>query len=156
VKESWRPHAQHVLDAIAKIRRIEAKGGLNRDDILYDAALRNLQTSSESPQHIPDSLKAAFRGSPWRDLSGFRNILVHSYLGEIDALTVQRRIKGHLPELDPAFCRCSPTIPRVLATDMSELFGSAARAADFCTERGAHFLVEIAPEAATGLNSFSG
>ena len=39
---------------------------------------------------------------------------------------------------------------------MLELFGSAARAADFHADSDADFLVEFAPEAATGLNSFFG
>jgi uncharacterized protein with HEPN domain len=51
----WQPHARHILDAIAKIRRIQARGNLAQDDILYDAALRNLQTLSESTQHLPTS-----------------------------------------------------------------------------------------------------
>jgi predicted nucleotidyltransferase len=37
-----------------------------------------------------------------------------------------------------------------------ELFGSAARAADFRAECDADFLVEFAPEADAGLNSFFG
>ncbi len=37
-----------------------------------------------------------------------------------------------------------------------ELFGSAARAADSRAVSDADFLVEFAPEAATGLNSFFG
>ena len=37
-----------------------------------------------------------------------------------------------------------------------ELFGSAARATDFRADSDADFLVEFAPDAATGLNSFFG
>jgi hypothetical protein len=32
---------RHIFDAVANIRRIEARGDLTRGDILYDAALRN-------------------------------------------------------------------------------------------------------------------
>ena len=99
MKKSWRPHALHILDAIAKIRRIQARGDLTRDEILYDAALRNLQTLSESTQHLPDDLKAAWPNIPWRDISGFRNILVHNYLGEIDPLTVAAVVERHLDAL---------------------------------------------------------
>jgi hypothetical protein len=44
VSKLWQPYAQHVLDAIAKIRRIEVRGDLMQDEVLYDATLRNLQT----------------------------------------------------------------------------------------------------------------
>ncbi|MFL6655500.1 MAG: DUF86 domain-containing protein [Sulfurifustis sp.] len=66
----------HVLDAIAKIRRIQARGDLTKDKVLYDAALRNLQTLSEATQLLPDDKKAAWPTIPWREISGFRNILV--------------------------------------------------------------------------------
>ena len=54
----WRPYALHILDAIARIRRIQARGDLTQDEILYDAALRNLQTLSEATQLLPDHQKA--------------------------------------------------------------------------------------------------
>ncbi|MBM4180185.1 MAG: DUF86 domain-containing protein [Betaproteobacteria bacterium] len=96
MSKSWQPHARHILDTIAKLRRIQARGDLTQDDILYDAALRNLQTLSESTQHLPDDLKSAWPNIPWRDISGFRNILVHNYLGEIDSQTVMTVIDRHL------------------------------------------------------------
>lgn len=58
MSKSWQAHARYILDAIAKIRRIQARGDLTQDDILYDAALRNLQTLSESTQHLPEDQKA--------------------------------------------------------------------------------------------------
>ncbi len=85
MSKSWRPYALHILDAIAKIRRIKERGSLAEDDILYDAALRNLQTLSEATQRLPDALKDDFPHIPWKNISGFRNILVHNYLGDIDA-----------------------------------------------------------------------
>lgn len=99
MSKTWQPHARHILDAIAKIHRIQARGDLTQDDILYDAALRNLQTLSESTQHFPEDLKAAWPNIPWRDISGFRNILVHNYLGEIDPLTVATVVERHLDAL---------------------------------------------------------
>jgi len=100
VSKTWQPHARHILDAIAKIRRIQARGDLTVDDILYDAALRNLQTLAESTQHLPEGLKADWPNIPWRDISGFRNILVHNYLGEIDPQTVAAVVERHLDALE--------------------------------------------------------
>ena len=48
MSKNWRPYALHILDAIAKIRQIQARGDLTQDFVLYDAALRNLQTLSEA------------------------------------------------------------------------------------------------------------
>lgn len=56
--QPWQPYAQHILDAIERIRRIEARGEVTQDEILYDAALRNLQTLSEATQLLPADKKA--------------------------------------------------------------------------------------------------
>jgi uncharacterized protein with HEPN domain len=95
----WQPYARYILDAIAKIERIRQRGDITQDDILYDAALRNLQTLSEATQLLPDALKAAHPQIPWREIGGFRNILVHNYMGDIDAKTVAAVIEKHLPAL---------------------------------------------------------
>ena len=100
MSKDWRANAKHILDAVAKIRRIQARGEVSRDEVLYDAALRNLQTLSEATQVLPEDEKARYPQIPWRQISGFRNILVHNYLGEIDPLTVETVIERHLAPLE--------------------------------------------------------
>ena len=97
--KSWQAYAHHILDVASKIQRIQVRGDLTQDEVLYDATLRNLQTLSEATQMLPDHLKAQFQTIPWREISGFRNILVHNYLGDIDALTVQSVVERYLPPL---------------------------------------------------------
>lgn len=99
MSKSWHAYALHILDVAAKIERIQARGDLTQDEVLYDATLRNLQTLSEATQLIPQELKSAFPAIPWREISGFRNILVHNYLGDIDVLTIQAVVNQHLPPL---------------------------------------------------------
>jgi uncharacterized protein with HEPN domain len=102
MSKPWQPHARYILDAIAKIRRIAARGDLLRDEVLYDATLRNLQTLSEATQQLPDDLQQQHPLIPWKQISGFRNILTHNYLGEIDPQTVHRIVEHHLPPLEKA------------------------------------------------------
>jgi uncharacterized protein with HEPN domain len=59
-----------------------------------------LQTLSEATQQLPADLKAAYPEIPWREISGFRNILVHNYLGDIDAITVVAVVDHHLQPLE--------------------------------------------------------
>jgi len=99
VSKSWQIYALHILDVGAKIERIQARGDITQDEVLYDAMLRNLQTLSEASQMLPDSLKSASPNVPWREVSGFRNILVHNYLADIDSMTVLSVVKNHLPLL---------------------------------------------------------
>ena len=57
------------------------------------------QTLSEATQQLPDTLKAGYPDVPWREISGFRNILVHNYLGDIDPDTVAAVVDKHLEPL---------------------------------------------------------
>jgi uncharacterized protein with HEPN domain len=100
MSKSWQPYAQHILDVIAKIQRIQARGDLTQDEVLYDATLRNLQTLSEATQLLPEEKKIACPAIPWSEISGFRNILVHNYLGDIDPMTVALVIDKHLKPLE--------------------------------------------------------
>ena len=100
MSKPWQAYARHILDAIAKISRIEQRGDIAQDDVLYDATLRNLQTLSEATQLLPADLKTNYPDIPWKEISGFRNILVHNYLGSIDPLTVAAVVHKHLPPLE--------------------------------------------------------
>lgn len=102
MSKAWQAYALHILDAIERIRRIVQRGDLTRDEVLYDATLRNLQTLSEATQRLPEILKQSRPEIPWKQISGFRNILVHNYLGEIDAQTVLAVVRENLPPLESA------------------------------------------------------
>lgn len=95
----WQVYAQHILDVSKKLQRILERGNIIEDDILYDAALRNLQTLSESTQYLPEELKKEYSQIPWTQIHGFRNILAHNYLGNIDAATVLKIIHENIPPL---------------------------------------------------------
>jgi uncharacterized protein with HEPN domain len=100
MSKAWQAYAMHVLDAIAKVRRIGLSGNIVKDEVLYDAALRNLQTLSEATQMSPDDMKDRYPAIPWREISGFRNILVHNYLGEIDPVAILGVINSQLQPLE--------------------------------------------------------
>jgi uncharacterized protein with HEPN domain len=73
----------HITECIERIEEYIAGG---RDvfmgsSLIQDAVLRNFQTMAESTHRISDSLKTLHPDVPWREISGFRNILVHDYLG---------------------------------------------------------------------------
>jgi uncharacterized protein with HEPN domain len=71
--------------------------------MMYDAVVRNLQILAESTQKISSEIKAKYQQVPWRDISGFRNILVHDYLEGIDENAVWNVIILDLPKLKSSF-----------------------------------------------------
>ena len=99
MSKDWRAYAAHILEGAAKLDRILARGDILADDILYDAAPRNLQTLAEATQSLPSDLKTQYTEIDWKNISAFRNILVHNYLGRIDPITVQRVIDQHIRPL---------------------------------------------------------
>ena len=99
MSKQWQAYAHHVIEAIEKIARIQERGDFIQDEVLFDATLRNLQTMAEATQKLPDHLKSQFPDLYWNEISGFRNILVHNYLGDIDPMTVKLVVTNHLPHL---------------------------------------------------------
>lgn len=72
--------------------------------LVQDAVIRNLQTLTESSQRLSESIKNTEPQTPWRELSGFRNVIVHGYLG-IDLRAVWLVIEQDLPPLAEALDR---------------------------------------------------
>lgn len=66
--------------------------------------IRNLQTLTESSQRLSEGIKATEPQVPWRELAGFRNVIVHGYLG-IDLAAVWLVIDQDLPPLAAALDR---------------------------------------------------
>jgi uncharacterized protein with HEPN domain len=91
----------HILECIEAVQSYTVKG---KDDFLdntlvQDAVLRRLQIMAESTQRLSDGLKAQTPKVDWKALSGFRNILVHDYLGGISLIQVWDALQNDLPIL---------------------------------------------------------
>ena len=73
----------HALECIERVERFTAAGEneFRGSDLIQGAVLHNLQTMAQSIMQLPDPLKASHGEVDWRSLVGFRNVLVHDYLG---------------------------------------------------------------------------
>ena len=104
--------AVYVEYILTRIQRINEYVGGDRNaffssTLVQDAVIRNLQVLAESSQRVSDSLKSQLPEVPWRDIAGFRNILVHDYLGvDLDAIWLV--VERDLPPLKAALERVSP------------------------------------------------
>lgn len=105
--DSDRLNVEHMLECI---RLVFQYTQCNRDTffssrMVQDATLRNLQTMAESSQRLSDTLKTTEPGIPWKQIAGFRNILVHGYLGGIGLPGVWEIIARDLAPLRDALER---------------------------------------------------
>jgi uncharacterized protein with HEPN domain len=66
--------------------------------LTYDATLRNLELIGEAATHVPDAVRMAHAGVPWRLVIATRNRLIHGYLG-IDNDTLWSIILTDVPVL---------------------------------------------------------
>ena len=75
-------YVDHMLECIERIEEYAIdKEQFTQSRLVQDAVIRNLQILAESSQRLSDDTKRQFPEIPWRSISGFRNILVHDYLG---------------------------------------------------------------------------
>ena len=93
-------YVEHMLECIDRIERYveNDRGRFMESEIVQDAVVRNLQTLAESSQRLSDAAKRSQPGIDWRAIAGFRNILVHDYLG-LDLDTIWLVIEQDLPRL---------------------------------------------------------
>lgn len=93
-------YVEHILECI---RRVEANVAEGRDvfmasHTLQDAVLRNLQTMAEATQRLSVASKTKHPEIPWARIAGFRNVLVHNYLG-IDLQLIWSITQNEVPAL---------------------------------------------------------
>ena len=91
-------YLKHVLRGIARIEEYTAAGRERffSSCLIQDGVLRNLQTLAESSQRLSEAVKDAHADVDWKGLAGFRNVLVHDYLG-VDLDLVYRAVEQDVP-----------------------------------------------------------
>jgi uncharacterized protein with HEPN domain len=91
----------HIGECIHRIEEYLGDGGKDAfmaSRLAQDAIVRNLQTLSESASRISDELKEKYPAVEWFKIRGFRNVLVHDYLG-VDLDMIWNIVERELPGL---------------------------------------------------------
>ena len=92
---------EDIIESIHKIKIYTS--GLSLDDFLkddktIDAVIRNFEIIGEAANRIPDEIRDKFQLVNWHRIRGFRNRIVHDYMG-IDYEIVWEIIEKDLEEL---------------------------------------------------------
>ncbi len=90
----------HISECLERIEQYTTEGATAffSDTRTQDAVLRNLQVMAESTQHLSEEVKAAHPIVDWRNIAGFRNVLVHDYLG-VNLVRVWEVVEQYVPTL---------------------------------------------------------
>jgi uncharacterized protein with HEPN domain len=97
----WRLRVEDILEAIARIQRyIEGLTfeEFQADQKTVDAVVRNLEIIGEAVRHLSASQQGLPGETPWADIAGMRNILIHEYFG-VDLKIIWHTIVEDLPKL---------------------------------------------------------
>ena len=89
-----------MLEACEKVMRSE---GLDfhafvRNELVYDAVLRNLEVLGEAAKKVPDSVRARHPSVEWRAIAGLRDVLAHAYFA-VDEATLWDIVAQKVPAL---------------------------------------------------------
>ena len=92
---------EDIIESIRKIRIYT--NGLSladflKDDKTIDAVIRNFEIIGEAANRIPDEIRDKFQSVNWHRIRGFRNRIVHDYMG-IDYEIVWEIIEKDLEDL---------------------------------------------------------
>ena len=65
---------------------------------IQDAVIRRMEIVGEGVKNIPSSVRDANKLIPWKELSNFKNLLIHSYF-EVSINRIWNVIKNDLPKI---------------------------------------------------------
>jgi len=104
-------YIEYMTECIERIQDYtrEGRAAFFASRLIQDATVRNLQTLTESSQRLSAATRARAPDIDWRAIAGFRNILVHGYLG-VDIELVWRVIEQDLPALRDALLEIRPAV----------------------------------------------
>lgn len=96
-----RLYLSHMLESIRRIREFTAAG---REEfmaslLIQDAVIRNFEVVGEAAKRLSEDCARANPEIPWRRIAGFRDVLIHQYMG-VDLLEVWNIVVRDLPTLE--------------------------------------------------------
>ena len=105
-------YLQHIQECIARIKEYTVQGrqAFLTSTLIQDGVIRNLQTLGQSILKLSDSLKASHPEVDWKSIVGFRNVLVHDYLG-ISVARVWEIVERDVPDLQAKLATIQQSLP---------------------------------------------
>lgn len=99
MKPTDQDRAAHIVQAIDQIQGWTST--YTEHELYRSAVMRQLEIIGEAATHLSDGFKAIHPTVPWKQVTGFRNFIVHHYW-DTDWSEVERTIELDLPGIRSA------------------------------------------------------
>ena len=93
----------HMLDALDRLAELVARtdrDSFDRDWVIQDAVIRELEVLGEAAGRVSPEFVTAHPEIPWREITGIRHKLIHDYF-VVDLGIVWRTATVNVPEVGP-------------------------------------------------------
>jgi uncharacterized protein with HEPN domain len=90
----------HIWECIQRIESysIEGRSAFLASTMMQDAIIRNFEIIGEATKHLSLELRQSHPEIQWRGLAGFRDVLIHNYMG-VDLVEVWNIIENDLIQI---------------------------------------------------------
>ena len=91
-------YLEDIINAIGKIENYTQNMDFHKfskNEIVIDAVIRNFEVIGEATRNIPEDVKERYPKVEWKEVTGFRNVLIHDYFG-IDVEAVWDTLQNNL------------------------------------------------------------
>ena len=98
-----RVYLEHIREAVGRIHEytVAGRAAFMTNRMAQDAVVRNFEIIGEAAKRLPDPTRRRKPDIPWRDVAGFRDVLIHDYTG-VDLGEVWNVVERDLPALRKA------------------------------------------------------
>jgi len=95
-------YLSNIVECVGQIEQYVAGGRevFFRNRMVQDAVIRNFEVMGEAVKRLSMELRQENDDVPWRQIAGFRDMLIHDYL-RVDLAEVWMVVEQGLPVLKP-------------------------------------------------------